>query len=419
MNSMKMALWKKIFIGMVAGIITGSLLGSHADFLKPIGDLFIVSIKMLIVPLVFCSLVCGITSMKDIRKMGRIGLKTFTIYLLTSFIAIGIGLALGGIGQPGLNTHIDISAFSTGSALLEQPPSLSFANIIPENPLQALTSGNILQIIVFSTFLGLAMVMAGKKAQPLVNVFTAGAETMCELAEIVMSFAPYGVFALMAWLAGSQGLGTLLSLLKVIVMIYVGYLTLALLIYAPILKYVAGLSPRLFLKHILEAIVTSFTTSSSMCALPVSMRCAQKNIGVSKNLASFILPLGATINMNGTALYIGVSTLFIAQIFDISLATTDYMLITVTAVFAAIGTAGVPGAGVIMLSLALAAVNIPVEGIALMLAIDRIIDMGRSTINIIGDLVVATLVSQSEGEFSEAIYNNQLVPRAKEVPSRS
>ncbi|WP_036228664.1 dicarboxylate/amino acid:cation symporter [Marinobacterium jannaschii] len=400
-----LALWKKIFIGMVAGILVGAVVGPDAEVLKPIGTLFINAIKMLIVPLVFCSLIVGVTSMEDSRKMGRIGLKSIFIYLATTAVAITIGLGLGTLFAPGAGLNMSASAETAAAA--KEAPSLvtTILGLIPKNPIEALASGHILQIIVFALGLGISLNMIGEKAEPAIKVFNSLAEAMYKLTELVMKFAPYGIFALMAWVAGKYGLDLLMPLMTVIAAVYVGCILHVVLVYSGAIALIARLAPVQYLKGIVNAQMMAFSSTSSSGTLPVSIRCARENLGVSKGISSFVLPLGATINMDGTALYQGVAALFVAQAFGIDLTTADYLTIIATATLASVGTAGVPGAGLIMLSLVLTTVGLPMEGLAIIAGIDRILDMARTSVNVSGDLMVSVLVAKSENELDESVYN--------------
>lgn len=402
-----MALWKKIFIGMLAGIAVGVFLGPDAEVLKPIGTLFINAIKMLIVPLVFCSLVAGVTSMKDSAKMGRIGIKSIVIYMLTTAIAISIGLGLGTVFMPG--EGLNMVADANAAAAAKEAPSLisTIVNLIPKNPIEALAGGKILQIIVFALGLGIALNLIGETGEPAIKLFNSLAEGMYKLTSMVMHFAPYGIFALMAWVAGKYGADVLLPLAKVIAAVYIGCIAHVLIVYTGAIAMIAKLPPVQYLKGIVSAQMMAFTSTSSSGTLPVSMRCARENLGVSKGTASFVLPLGATINMDGTALYQGVAALFVAQAFGIDLSMADYLTIIATSTLASIGTAGVPGAGLIMLSLVLSTVGLPMEGLAIIAGIDRILDMARTCVNVSGDLMVSVLVGKSEKELDTEIYSSQ------------
>jgi Na+/H+-dicarboxylate symporter len=399
-----LSLWKKILVGMVLGVVVGAIMGPDAEMLKPIGTLFINLIKMLIVPLVFCSLVVGVTSMQDTRKMGRVGLKSVVLYLGTTAVAISIGLALATLFTPGEGLNM---VASESAAAAKEAPTLvqTLLNMVPRNPIGALAAGNILQIIVFALGLGIALTMCGEKAEPAVKLFESLAEGMYKLTELVMKFAPYGVFGLMAWVAGKYGLDILLPLIKVIAVVYIGCLIHVLVFYTGLVSILGRLNPVRYLKGLVNPAAVAFTTTSSSGTLPATIKASREEMGVSKGISSFVLPLGATINMDGTALYQGVCALFVAQAFGIDLAFSDYVLIVMTSTLASIGTAGVPGAGLIMLSLVLTTVGLPIEGLAIVAGIDRILDMARTSVNVCGDLMVTILVGKSENELDESIYN--------------
>ena len=398
----KMKLWAKILIGLVAGLITGMVLGPKAEYIKPVGTLFINAIKMLIVPLIFSSLVVGVISMKDPKKMGRIGLKTLALYLGTTAVAVTIGLTLGTLLQPGEGLNLP----AVEQAVPKEAPSLvdTLVDLVPSNPVDSFASGNVLQIIVFSIFLGLAINLCVEKAKPVADLFEAFAEVMYKLTALIMEMAPYGVFALMAWVAGEYGADVLPSLLRVILGVYLGCLIHALLTYGGCIALLGRLNPIQFFKGILDAQAVAFTTTSSSGTLPATLRCTQKNLGVSKSISSFVLPLGATINMDGTALYQGIAALFVAQAYGIELTFSNYTTIVLTSTLASIGTAGVPGAGLITLSLVLSSVGLPMEGVAIMAGIDRILDMARTTLNVTGDAMVSLLIAKSENELDINVY---------------
>ncbi len=402
-------LWQKIIIALILGVVVGAVLGPSAEYIKPIGSLFINLIKMLIVPLIFSSLVVGICSMDDIKKMGRIGAKSFGVYLLTTAIAITIGLVIGTVLQPGAGLDMQMPA---EMAAAKEAPSFiqTLLNMVPKNPVEAMASGSVLQIIVFALMLGVAINLAGEKGKPVASVFESFAEIMYKMTHIVMSFAPYGVFALMAWVAGKYGLDVLLPLGMVILGVYVGCIVHVLLtLTGGGIMLLARLNPVRYWRGIIDAQAVAFTTTSSSGTLPVTMECAQTNLGVSRPISSFVLPLGATINMDGTALYQGVAALFVAQAFGIDLSTGQYVTIILTSTLASIGSAGVPGAGLIMLSLVLTSVGLPLEGLAVIAGIDRILDMARTTVNVTGDLMVSVLIAKSEGELDVETYNKVAV----------
>ncbi len=410
-----MALWKKILIGMILGVIVGVIMGPDAELLKPIGTFFINAIKMLIVPLIFCSLVVGVTSMKDTRKMGRIGLKTLVLYLVTTAVAIAIGLGLGAIFSPGDG----ISMVAAGNApVAKEAPTLltTLLNLIPKNPIEALASGNILQIIVFAICFGIALTLSGEPAKPVIRIFEGLAEGMYKLTAMVMGLAPFGVFGLMAWVAGKYGVDVLLPLIKVIAVVFLGCLIQVMVVYSGILTVLGRLNPMRYFKGLVNPASIAFTTTSSSGTLPATIKASRDEMGVSKGISSFVLPLGATINMDGTALYQGVCALFIAQAFGVDLTFGNYITIILTSTLASIGTAGIPGAGLIMLSLVLNSVGLPMEGLAIVAGIDRILDMARTSVNVCGDLMVSVLVAKSENELDTSIYNSE-VPVATESPS--
>ncbi|CCO46413.1 Proton/sodium-glutamate symport protein [Vibrio nigripulchritudo SOn1] len=373
--------------------------------LKPIGDLFLNAIKMLIIPLVFCSLVVGVTAISDTQKMGRIAAKSIGIYLLTTALAISIGLMASLLVSPG--TGLEMSLSAAQETAKSQPSFIdTLINLVPKNPISALASGNILQTIFFAIGLGIALSLSGEKAKPAIRVFEGLAEAMYKLTTIVMSFAPYGIFALIAVVAGQYGLDILLPLIKVIFLVYLCCIIQVLVVYSGILKLAGRLSPIQYLKALANPAAVAFTTTSSSGTLPVTIRTAHDELGVSREISSFVLPLGATINMDGTAIYQGVAAIFIAQVFGVNLEMQDYLMIIMTSTLASIGTAGVPGAGLIMLSLVLSTVGLPLEGLAIVAGIDRILDMARTSVNVCGDLMVSVLISRSEKGLDTSVYNN-------------
>ncbi|QYJ91899.1 MULTISPECIES: dicarboxylate/amino acid:cation symporter [Shewanella] len=401
---MSVPLWLQILIGMLLGISAGLGLGEQAVLLKPIGTLFVNTIKMLIVPLVFCSLIVGVTSMQDTAKMGRIGFKSFAFYLGTTSIAITLGLAVGYIMQPGAG--LAMTSAESHNAVKEVPSIMeTLINIVPTNPIAALASGQILQVIVFAVALGIALVLIGDHGKPAIKVFESLAEAMYKLTDMVMKLAPYGVFGLMAWVAGEYGMDMLMPLIKVILAVYIGCALHIIGFYSLVLTFVAKLNPMQFFKGISNALAVAYTTSSSAGTLPASMKCASESLGINKKISSFVLPLGTTINMDGTALYQGVTALFVAQAFGIDLTWVDYITIILTATLASIGTAGVPGAGLVMLTLVLTTVGLPLEGVAIIAGIDRILDMARTVVNVSGDLVATTVIAKSEDELDLEHYN--------------
>ncbi|RXJ87658.1 dicarboxylate/amino acid:cation symporter [Arcobacter sp. CECT 8985] len=400
----KVPLWQKIFLGLVLGLITGLVFKDLAIYLKPLGTLFLNLIKMLIVPLIFVTLVSGITSMDDFSKMKRVGLKTFFIYLSTTAVAITIGLAFGFFFEPG----VGVSLVNKEAVVAKAAPSLidTLLNIITTNPISSLAQGNILQIIFFAIILGLSINLAKDKSKPVKDFFNSFSEVMFKMTDIVISFAPIGIFGLMAWVSASYGMDVLYSLLKVILCVYIASILHMVFTYGLAIKFISKLSILKFFKGIIPAQMIAFTTTSSSGTLPVTTSNVVNNLGTSKSISSFVLPLGATINMDGTAIYQGVCAMFVAQAFGVDLTFSNMLTIVLTSTLASIGTAGVPGAGLIMLTLVLTSVNLPLEGVAIIAGIDRILDMARTTVNVTGDAMVTVFVAKSENELDEKIYNS-------------
>ncbi|MBR0150315.1 MAG: dicarboxylate/amino acid:cation symporter [Synergistaceae bacterium] len=399
-------LWK-ISIGFFLGIIFGFAIGPTVPsstvlsgyvmpFIDLIGKIFLRLLMMLIVPLVFASLVAGAASVGDIRKLGRIGIKTLALYLITTAIAIVIGLACGNLFQAGAG--MNIPAELQASAREAKPLVDVILDIFPSNPIASMVNANMLQIIVFALFFGVACILAGEKGKKISDFFENVAEVMYSVTHMVMGFAPYGVFALIAGTAAKFGLSILAPFAKVIIAVYVGCLIHAFIVYSGMIVMFCRRSPAWYFKGVQEASITAFVTRSSSGTLPVTLANVRDNLGVSEGISSFVLPLGATINMDGTALYQGVCALFVAQAFNVPLTLNMQLGIVVTATLASVGTAGVPGAGLIMLTLVLTSVGLPLEGIALVAGIDVILDAARTCLNVTGDTAVCAVVAASEGE---------------------
>ena len=395
-----MKLTTKILIGLVAGIAAGLALAGVPEivnnYIAPIGTLFLNLIKMIIVPLVFSSLIVGAASTGDVRKLGRIGGKTIGLYLITTAIAVVIGLILGNIIQPGAGLKIPVDAAIEAA----EAPSLidTLINIIPSNPLNALVTGNMLQTITFALFLGVGVTILGEKGKPFLDFFDSLAEIMYKITAFIMSLAPYGIFGLITPVVAENGPSVLLPLLKVIIAVYLGSIIHVAIVYSSLVKGLGKMSPMKFFKGISPAATVAFSTASSAGTLPVTINAAKDNLGVPNSIASFVLPLGATINMDGTALYQGICALFVAQVYGLDLSIAQQATIVLTATLSSIGTAGVPGAGFIMLTMVLTSVGLPLEGSALIAGVDRILDMARTCINVVGDAAVAVAISASESE---------------------
>ena len=390
--------WQKVLAGFVLGAMIGVIFGESATVLKPLGDLFIGAIKMLVAPLVFCAIVVSITALGSQVSLKRLSFKTLAMFMFTGTLASLIGLTVGSLIDMG--GSMDLVATEVRE---RHVPGFAqvLLDMIPVNPFASLAEGKVLQIIVFAALIGIAINKVGEKAEPLKRTFEAGAEVMFQLTRMVLQLTPIGVFGLMAWVVGQYGLSTLLPLGKFIAAIYIAAFIHIIFVYGGLIKFVAKLSPLQFFRKAMPAQIVAFTTASSFGTLPASTRCTE-SMGVSKRYGSFVLPLGATMNMDGCGgIYPAIAAIFIAQIYGISLDMTDYMLIAVTATVASVGTAGVPGSAMVMLSVTLGVVGLPLEGIAFIAAIDRIIDMIRTSTNVTGDMMTAVVIGKSEGQFDE------------------
>ena len=391
----------KILIGLILGIIGGLIAGPTAVpwmkvWIAPIGTIFINLIKMVIVPVVLASIVAGVASIGDIKKLGRVGVKIMVFYLATTAFAVAIGLMFGTLMQPGKG--LTIPAGAKAASKLAPPLQDVLVNIIPSNPFVAMEKGDMLQIIVFAIFLGIGITMVGAKAKPVDDFFNGLAEVTYKIIDMIMSFAPYGVFALMMPVVAVNGPKVLLPLASVVAAMYIASIVHAVVVYSGTVATLGGMSPVKFFKGIAPAMLVAFSTCSSGATLPVTMKCTQENLGVRKDISSFCLPLGATVNMDGTAIYCGLAALFVAQAYGIELNAGQYMTIILTGTLASIGAAGVPGAGLIMLTLVLTSVGLPIEGVALIAGIDRVLDMARTTLNITGDAAGCVVVENSESK---------------------
>ncbi|WP_394129603.1 dicarboxylate/amino acid:cation symporter [Shewanella maritima] len=404
--------WQKVLAGFVLGTLAGVILGETAVNLKPLGDLFINAIRMLVAPLVFCAIVVSITSLGSQANLKSLSFKTLGLFMLTGTAASFIGLTVGSLIDMGGTLEL-----ATSEVRERDIPGFAqvLLNMIPVNPFASLAEGKILQIIVFAALIGIAINAVGEKATPLKDVIAAGAEVMFQLTRMVLMLTPIGVFGLMAWVVGEYGLTTLLPLGKFILAIYIAALIHIIFVYGGLIKFAAKLSPLKFFRKAMPAQLVAFSTASSFGTLPVSTKCTE-SMGVSKRYGSFVLPLGATMNMDGCGgIYPAIAAIFIAQIYGIPLDMSDYMLIAVTATVASVGTAGVPGSAVVMLTVTLAAVGLPLEGIAFIAAIDRVIDMIRTATNVTGDMMTAVVVGKSEGQLDVEQFNSQEVASTEQT----
>lgn len=414
----KASLTVKVLIGMGLGIVVGLIInlaglndtGSFVNtyivngLFHVMGKLFVNALQMLVVPLVFFSLICGVCGIGNLSTLGRVGSKSFALYMLTTAVAIATAItiaAVSGIGK-GMNQATD-AAF----AGKDSPPLTDvLINIIPKNPINAMANGEMLPIIFFSILLGISILMVGRKAQSAIEAAEVGNEIMMKMVTIVMAVAPYAVFALIAKSIADLGLD-LLGQLAGYVAVLAGSLMVHLFITLMIvLKLFSGLNPLMFLKKVRNAQVFAFSTASSNATIPVTLRTVTQRLGVNNSVASFTVPFGATINMDGTAIMQGVATVFIANIYNVDLGISGYLTVILMSVLASIGTAGVPGVGLIMLSMVFAQVGLPIEGIGLILGVDRLMDMIRTAVNVSGDAVVSSIIAKSEGKLDLDIYNN-------------
>jgi len=401
-----MKLWAKILIAIALGLATGFLFGPLASYLKPIGTLFLNMLKMLIVPLMFSSMISGITHITDTRKLGRVGFTAISLYLTTTLIAIAFGIFVVDFFGFGKELHLPVS----DQIATKEVPSLGslLESIIPQNPIQAFSEGNVLQIIVFALFFGFALILAGDKAKPVIEVIDSLASVMHRLTAIVMAFSPIGVFALMAYTASTFGLDGLLPVMKFLFAYWISAFVFIIVLIGGLLRYMANLSPLVFFKSMTPVIITAASTCSTSAALPVTMQVARERLGISKALTNFILPLGCTLNMNGSALFQAMCAIFIAQGYGIELHSQHIIALITTVCMASLGTASVPGGGLLMLTIVFSAIGIPLESIALIAGIDRLRDMVTTPMNIVADAAYTVYVAKREGELDTSVYYQEI-----------
>ncbi|WP_295358726.1 dicarboxylate/amino acid:cation symporter [uncultured Succiniclasticum sp.] len=391
----------QILVALILSVCAGLVIGPEGlpfvnKWIAPIGTIFINFIKMMIVPVVTCSLIVGVTSLGgDSKKLGRISAKTICLYLITTAIAIVLGFAVAGIIQPGVGLDI---AGKVAPKVKEAPTFMQvLVDMVPTNPVDAMAKGRILPVIIFALLVGIGITQLDeKRSRFLMDLYDAGAEVCYKIIAMVMKFAPLGVFSLLLPVVCKNGPKVLLPLLSVILAVAIGCALQCILVYSTLASTMGGVNPVKFFRGMSEAMMLAFTTCSSAAALPVNMKNCQEKLGLSREVTSFVLPLGCTINMDGTALYMGVCSLFVANAFGVNLTSSDMIMIVFTGTLASIGTAGVPGAGLIMLAMVLQAVQLPMEGLALVAGIDRVLDMFRTCVNITGDGAVCCVVDKTE-----------------------
>ncbi len=403
-----MKLTKYIVLSLFLGALTGMIL--HVFFFNafdsintylfvPVGTIFLNLIKMLVVPIVFCSIALGVAGLGDMKKLGRIGGKSLFFFLSTTALAITLAIILASIIQPGTIGNFDISS-QTFDGVSEAPSFVdTLVNIIPTNPLQAMVGGEMLQVIFFAALVGIALAALKEKIQRTTHILEEANKILMYLVTLIMYTAPFGTFALLASAIGQQGFSAMKAMALYMITVVLALILHVVLVYSSVLKVWGKRSPIWFFKNFYPAMLVAFSTASSNATLPFSMKTVQEKMDVSKSVSSFVQPLGATINMDGTAIMQGVATVFIAQVYGIDLTINQLVIVVLTAVLASIGTAGVPGVGLIMLSMVLQQVGLPVEGIALIIGIDRLLDMLRTAVNTSGDAICAIIIDESEKKF--------------------
>ena len=401
-------LWQRVVGALILGGITGYIWGPGAESIKIVGDVFIDFIKMLIVPLIFFSVVSGVSSIGDLGRLGSVGWRAVLMFVVTGQVAVWLGLSLGLIFEPGVG--LDTSGIVMG----ETPDPAPFdwrtmlRSMIPVSPVGVMANVQVLPLIVFSLLVGVGILLARRDAEAgdtvsgIAKAFDGGALIFQKITILVMELTPFGVFALMAWVVGTLGLDAVAALAKLVAMNYLGCLLIIGVMYTSILAFMARVSITGFFRGMIDAIAVAYSTASSSATLPVTLRCTQRNLGVSKPTSSFVVSLGSTINMDGTAMYLGLATLFGAQIFGVDLSVADYLIIALLATVGSIGAAGIPGGGLVMMGAVFSAVGVPLETIAFVAGVDRIMDMMRTATNVTGDATVTVTTASMLGEIDKA-----------------
>ena len=427
-----MSLTRKIvtamLLGMLVGVILNILFSSSLLSQKSIiwldsnlvfglfdtvGQIFVRSLKLLVVPLVLVSLICGVSALGNNSRMGAVALKTVVLYLSTTAIAISLAILTAVMVQPGVG--IDLALASEFVAKEAPPLKQTLINIFPSNPVESMANGATLQIIVFALLFGFAVTKAGDQGKRITSFFNDLNAVIMKMVMMLMQLAPIGIFCLLAKLFADVGVGMIMSLGKYFLTVLFVLLLHSLGVYSLFLKFLTGLSVKTFLSKLRPALALAFSTASSGATMPVTMRTVEQRLGVSKSVSSFTVPLGATINMDGTAIMQGVATVFIAQAYNIGLTFEGYLAVVLTATLASIGTAAVPGVGLVMLVMVLNQVGLPVEGIGLIIGVDRLLDMTRTATNVTGDAMVTTVVANSERLVDKTVFDSQQTPTEEEA----
>ncbi len=413
----KLGLTTKIFIGLIGGLVLGVVLNlwvPHSyvrdDVLVDgifyvIGNGFIRLMKMLVVPLVFCSLVCGSSAIGDTKSLGKVGGKTIAFYLLTTALAVSVAITVATIVKPGVG--LDMSSIETNEVAVAENVSVAdtILNIIPENPIGALADGTMLQIILFALLIGVLLAKMGERAELVANLLNQCNELMMEMTNLVMNLAPVGVFCMIAKTFANLGFDAFLPLLKYMGSVLLGLVLQCFGVYMILLIVFTRLNPARFIKKFFPVMAFAFSTSTSNATIPMNIDTLEERIGVSRKISSFTIPLGATINMDGTSIMQGVAVVFAAQAYGMQLGAQGYLTVIATATLASIGTAGIPSVGLVTLSMVFTAVGIPVEAIMLIMGVDRILDMVRTAVNITGDAVCTTIVAHQNGDLDREVFN--------------
>ena len=403
-NKQSLSLAWQMMIGLVLGIIVGAMVDSSfaQSYLQPLGQLFIRLIRMVVVPLVIATIIAGAAGISDTAKLGRVAIKVLLVYAITTAIAVAIGLLFANFIQPGIGLNLSTEGLQMKAVT---SPKLvdTLLDIVPINPMEALSKGSMLQIIFFAVIFGFALSGLGERGKPVLNFFTIVGDVMIRMTSIVMLYAPIGVFGLISYTVAQHGIAVLLPLFKLLLTSFFATAFLVIVILAPMVAILAKTGPKKFFKGIFEPWLIAFTTCSSAAALPANLVAARK-LGASKAVSFFSIPLGNTINMNGTAVYMGVCAVFVAEVYGINLTIADQATVVLMGVLAAVGTAGVPGAGLIMTTIVFTQVGIPLEAVALIAGIDRFLDMIRTSINVVGDVASALVVTNLEGDLNKEPY---------------
>ena len=404
MKKKQLGLSGKIFIALILGIGMGVVMnifqmnGLLNNIIKPVGTIFLNLMKMIIMPLILTTLVSSITNVGDMNRLGMLGKKTILYYMATTIMAAFIGIVLAIILKPGVGIVLTTAAFDAPQQA--SIPDL-IVSMVPSNPFKSLTDGNTLQVIIFGGFLGIAITLLGEKVDNIKNLFSSFADIMYKVVEIIMKVAPIAVFALIADLVATNGWEVLVSLIKLMLVIIIASLIQCLVVYSGSVTYFGKISPMKFFKAVIPAQMLSFSTASSAATLPVSMKCAEEELGISRTVSNFVLNLGSTINMDGGAIYQAACAVFIAQMYGVDLNVTQLIIILVTASLASVGAAAIPGTVIVMMTMVLSAVGLPLDAIALIAGIDRILDMITTSVNVTGDLAACVFVASSQENTKE------------------